>query len=358
MLRPWRSAAIDDLASGRGPAVRRRRSPHRAGAHRRRVLRRGRRVQPRGLLAVRGRGVGRRVRDRVPPARQHLRPADRRSPCSLPATQPVAVYERRGRRRRRSRWCSRDAPSTSSRSGTCTRRPAGVRCCTASTSTVRSGEVHVIMGPNGSGKSTLAHALMGRPGTEVTAGSHHHGRQELSGLPGVAAGPRRAVPGPAEPGGGARGGPATSCWRAAASAGRRGRGRRSADRMVDEAKAVGLDRSLLRAAPQRRPVGRREQADRDGPARRAPTGRLRPRRDRLGPRRRRAGRGGPPAAAGHHRVGRRAFWPSRTSTDSWSQLEADLVHVLVDGRIVATGDADAGPASSSRPGYAGYQDAR
>ncbi len=37
--------------------------------------------------------------------------------------------------------------------------------------TVRSGEVHVIMGPNGSGKSTLAHALMGRPGTTVTAGS-------------------------------------------------------------------------------------------------------------------------------------------------------------------------------------------
>ncbi len=37
--------------------------------------------------------------------------------------------------------------------------------------TVRSGEVHVVMGPNGSGKSTLAHALMGRPGTTVTAGS-------------------------------------------------------------------------------------------------------------------------------------------------------------------------------------------
>ncbi len=32
------------------------------------------------------------------------------------------------------------------------------------------GEVHAVMGPNGSGKSTLAHALMGRPGTEVTAG--------------------------------------------------------------------------------------------------------------------------------------------------------------------------------------------
>ena len=30
------------------------------------------------------------------------------------------------------------------------------------------GELHVLMGPNGSGKSTLCHALMGRPGYEVT----------------------------------------------------------------------------------------------------------------------------------------------------------------------------------------------
>jgi Fe-S cluster assembly ATP-binding protein len=37
--------------------------------------------------------------------------------------------------------------------------------------TVQSGEVHVVMGPNGSGKSTLAHALMGRPGTSVTDGT-------------------------------------------------------------------------------------------------------------------------------------------------------------------------------------------
>ena len=34
-----------------------------------------------------------------------------------------------------------------------------------------SGEVHVIMGPNGSGKSTLAHALAGHLGYRVTAGS-------------------------------------------------------------------------------------------------------------------------------------------------------------------------------------------
>jgi Fe-S cluster assembly ATP-binding protein len=45
------------------------------------------------------------------------------------------------------------------------------------------GEVHVVMGPNGSGKSTLAHALMGRPGTTVTAGSIVLGGSELAGLP-------------------------------------------------------------------------------------------------------------------------------------------------------------------------------
>jgi Fe-S cluster assembly ATP-binding protein len=49
--------------------------------------------------------------------------------------------------------------------------------------TVGEGEVHVVMGPNGSGKSTLAHALMGRPGTTVTAGSIRLDGVELVGLP-------------------------------------------------------------------------------------------------------------------------------------------------------------------------------
>jgi Fe-S cluster assembly ATP-binding protein len=36
---------------------------------------------------------------------------------------------------------------------------------------VESGQVHAVMGPNGSGKSTLAHVIMGKPGYDVLGGS-------------------------------------------------------------------------------------------------------------------------------------------------------------------------------------------
>lgn len=48
---------------------------------------------------------------------------------------------------------------------------------------IRSGEVHALMGPNGSGKSTLAHVLMGRSDYTVTGGSVTIDGEELLGLP-------------------------------------------------------------------------------------------------------------------------------------------------------------------------------
>jgi Fe-S cluster assembly ATP-binding protein len=48
---------------------------------------------------------------------------------------------------------------------------------------VGSGEVHVVMGPNGSGKSTLSHVVMGRGDYEVTGGSVTLDGEELLTLP-------------------------------------------------------------------------------------------------------------------------------------------------------------------------------
>jgi Fe-S cluster assembly ATP-binding protein len=49
--------------------------------------------------------------------------------------------------------------------------------------TVGSGEVHAVMGPNGSGKSTLSHVLMGKPGYEVTSGEVLLDGRDLLALP-------------------------------------------------------------------------------------------------------------------------------------------------------------------------------
>src|SRR5580692_7794148 len=110
--------------------------------------------------------------------------------------------------------------------------------------TVRSGEVHVIMGPNGSGKSTLAHALMGRPGTEVTSGSIRLDGKELVGLPAwerAQAGLFLALQHPVEvPGVGL-----SSLLQAASGTASGTASGQLEQRMEDEAAAIGLDTQLL-----------------------------------------------------------------------------------------------------------------
>ena len=218
---------------------------------------------------------------------------------------------------------------------------------------VHSGEVHVIMGPNGSGKSTLAHALMGRPGTEVTQGSITMDGRELVGLPAwerARAGLFLALQHPLEvPGVGL-----SSLLGAALGRDEDAAGDLPA-RMVDEAKAVGLDPKLLRRALN---------VDLSGGERKrtemVQLGVLRPAIAVLDE----VDSGLDVDALGE--VARRL----QESTTEWGvgilaithfnrflvQLEADLVHVMVGGRIVATGDA-ALALELEQTGYAGYQGA-
>jgi len=110
--------------------------------------------------------------------------------------------------------------------------------------TVRSGEVHVVMGPNGSGKSTLAHALMGRPGTEVTAGSVAIDGMELLAVPSwqrARAGLFLALQQPIEVPGVRLEDALYEARDASITAG----GMSMQDRLLHEAGAIGLDRRIL-----------------------------------------------------------------------------------------------------------------
>jgi Fe-S cluster assembly ATP-binding protein len=208
-----------------------------------------------------------------------------------------------------------------------------------------------MMGPNGSGKSTLAQALMGRPGTEVTEGSIKMDGQELVGLPAwqrARAGLFLALQHPVEvPGVGL-----PSLLAAALGRGEESEGDLPA-RMVEEAKSVGLDPRLLR-----RPLN----VDLSGGERKrtemVQLGVLRPAISILDE----VDSGLDVDALGE--VARRL----QQATTEWDvgilaithfsrflvQLEADLVHVIVGGRIVATGDA-ALALELEQTGYAGYQ---
>jgi len=46
--------------------------------------------------------------------------------------------------------------------------------------TINTGEIHVVMGPNGAGKSTLANVIMGHPNFEVTKGSIYFNGEDIT----------------------------------------------------------------------------------------------------------------------------------------------------------------------------------
>ena len=226
--------------------------------------------------------------------------------------------------------------------------------------TVRSGEVHVIMGPNGSGKSTLAHALMGRPGTEVTGGSIRMDGQDLTDLPSwqrARAGMFLALQHPLEvPGVGLRDLLAAAIAGTSAETPEPTSGNADDDalvaRMTEEAKAVGLETKLLQ-----RPLNVDLSGGEKKRTEMVQLGVLRPAVcvldeidsgldvDALGDVARRLQR-----ATTEWGVGILAITHfSRFLV----QLEADLVHVMVGGRIVASGDA-ALALQLEKTGYEGY----
>ena len=161
---------------------------------------------------------------------------------------------------------------------------------------VDTNEVHAIMGPNGSGKSTLAYALMGHPAYEITEGHLYFDGEDVTEMGADERAQRglflafqypHAIPGVT----------VTSFLRSAINAVRKAR-----NSGVDDPIAIPEFRKELLAAdgppqgqprarvavPQRRLLGRREEAGRDPPDGDAQAAHRGARRDRLRSRHRRA----------------------------------------------------------------------
>jgi Fe-S cluster assembly ATP-binding protein len=221
--------------------------------------------------------------------------------------------------------------------------------------TVRSGEVHAVMGPNGSGKSTLAHVLMGRPGYEVTGGSVTLDGIDLLSLPTwqrARAGLFLAMQHPIEVPGVSLTTSLTAARRAVPVDGAEGGDTSMEQRLQEEARRIGFDRRFLD-----RPLN----VDLSGGERKRnetlQLGVLRPRfavLDEID-----SGLDVDALAS----VGRRV----QEATTEWGLgvlaithfrrlldvLHPDVVHVLSDGRVVATGSSELAEIVD-RTGYAAY----
>jgi Fe-S cluster assembly ATP-binding protein len=222
--------------------------------------------------------------------------------------------------------------------------------------TVRSGEVHAVMGPNGSGKSTLAHVLMGRPGYEILDGSVTLDGIDLLSLPtwqraraGLFVGMQHPIEVP-----GVSLAKALTAARPPVPAGEAGSGSDGMQaRLLHEAHRIGFeDRFLDRPLNVDLSGGERKRNET------LQLGVLRPRFAVLDE----IDSGLDIDALGA--VGRRV----QEATTEWDLgvlaithfrrllqvLHPDVVHVLADGRVVATGGSDLAEIVD-RTGYAAYQ---